>query len=78
MVDGVSMRLGLARSQWRLGERQVQVLELLAGGATNKEIAVRLARSEVTVEKHVTESYRRAGARSRTDLVRKLFTLDGV
>jgi DNA-binding NarL/FixJ family response regulator len=44
-------------------------------GATNKDIANRSACAEVTVEKHITELYRRSGARSRTDLVRRVFSM---
>jgi DNA-binding CsgD family transcriptional regulator len=52
------------------------VLELIAVGAhTNKEIAVTMGCAEVTVENHVTALLRRAGAKSRTDLVGRLFTL---
>jgi DNA-binding NarL/FixJ family response regulator len=72
---GLIERVALARRRWGLSPRQTHVLHWLVTGATNKEIAQRIERSEVTVENHVTQLYRRSGARSRVDLVGKLFTL---
>ena len=69
-------RLQQAQRHWDLTPRQTKVLGLIAGGAhTNKEIATTIGCAEVTVENHVTELLRRAGAKSRTDLVGRLFTL---
>jgi DNA-binding CsgD family transcriptional regulator len=68
----------LAQQRWALTARQTVILEHLLDGATNKEIAIRAACAEVTVENHVTELYRRSGARSRTDLVRRVFVLGGM
>jgi DNA-binding CsgD family transcriptional regulator len=68
--------LAQAERDWGLTARQTRVLELIAVGAhTNKEIAVAIGCAEVTVENHVTELLRRSGAKSRTDLVGRLFTL---
>jgi DNA-binding CsgD family transcriptional regulator len=67
----------LAQRRWGLTARQTVILEHLLDGATNKEIASRAACAEVTVENHITELYRRSGARSRTDLVRRVFVLGG-
>ena len=69
-------RLPRAQRDWGLTSRQTRVLELIAVGAhTNKEIAVTMGCAEVTVENHVTALLRRASAKSRTDLVGRLFTL---
>jgi DNA-binding NarL/FixJ family response regulator len=69
-------RLPQAQRDWGLTSRQTRVLELIAAGAhTNKEIATAIGCAEVTVENHVTELLRRSGAKSRTDLVGRLFTL---
>jgi DNA-binding NarL/FixJ family response regulator len=69
-------RLPRAQRDWGLTTRQTTVLELIAVGAhTNKEIAMTIGCAEVTVENHVTELLRRSGAKSRTDLVGRLFTL---
>ena len=45
------------------------MLVLVAEGLANKEIAARLHLSPRTVEKHVESLMRKAGARSRTQLV---------
>jgi DNA-binding CsgD family transcriptional regulator len=65
----------LAQERWRLTARQTAILELVLDGASNKEIATQSSCAEVTVENHITEIYRRSGARSRTDVVRLAFLL---
>ena len=62
-----------AKEVWGLSVRQARVLELLTTGISNKEIATTLACAEVTVENHVSELFRRSGARSRAGLVGRLF-----
>jgi DNA-binding CsgD family transcriptional regulator/tetratricopeptide (TPR) repeat protein len=49
--------------------REAEVLALVADGLANKDIAARLHVSPRTVEKHVESLLRKAGARSRTQLV---------
>ena len=49
--------------------READVLVLVAEGLANKQIAARLHVSPRTVEKHVESLLRKAGARSRTQLV---------
>jgi DNA-binding NarL/FixJ family response regulator len=71
----VAALLSLSQGKWRLTASQSRVLELLIMGHSNKEIARQLSCATVTVENHVTELYRRSGARSRADLVRMLFLL---
>ncbi len=50
-----------------LTAREVQVLRLVAGGQTGKEIAAELVLSVRTVERHVENIYRKIGARNRAD-----------
>jgi pimeloyl-ACP methyl ester carboxylesterase/DNA-binding CsgD family transcriptional regulator len=53
--------------------RETDVLRCLARGAANKEIAAELDISEATVERHLTNVYRKLGATGRSDaLVRAL------
>ena len=52
-----------------VSDREAQVLQLVAQGLSNKEIATRLHLSPRTVEKHVESLLRKLGARSRTQLV---------
>jgi DNA-binding NarL/FixJ family response regulator len=49
--------------------READVLQLIAEGLANKEIAARLYLSPRTVEKHVESLLRKTGARSRTQLL---------
>ncbi len=50
-----------------LTDREVEVLRLLASGASNKEIADRLYLSVRTVERHITNLYAKIGARGKAD-----------
>jgi DNA-binding CsgD family transcriptional regulator len=47
------------------------VVELVAAGCTNSEIAERLYTSRRTVESHLVHVYNKVGARSRVDLARE-------
>lgn len=49
--------------------RELQVLELMADGLQNKEIAVRLALSTETIKTHVTSLMGKLGTHSRTGAV---------
>jgi DNA-binding CsgD family transcriptional regulator len=52
----------------RLTRREQEVSELVAGGATNREIAQALFLSPKTVERHVSNALKKLGARNRTEL----------
>lgn len=65
----LARRLRRAREIGQLTPRQIEVLELVARGKTNKEIASVLGRSEGTVEVHVTNLLRKYGASNRAGLV---------
>lgn len=67
--DELARRLRRAKETARLTPRQLEVLELVARGKTNKEIAAVLGRSEGTVEVHVTNLLRKYGATNRAGLV---------
>jgi DNA-binding NarL/FixJ family response regulator len=55
-----------ARPRLDLTEREYEVLRLIAGGATNREIARQLFVSEGTVKNHVSHILSRLGLRDRT------------
>jgi DNA-binding NarL/FixJ family response regulator len=48
--------------------RETEVLDLVAAGLSNRDIAARLYLSHRTVEKHVESLLRKTGTRSRTQL----------
>jgi LuxR family transcriptional regulator, maltose regulon positive regulatory protein len=50
-----------------LTSRETQVLELLAAGHTNHEIAATLVVSIHTIERHLQNAYRKIGVRNRAD-----------
>jgi two-component system response regulator DesR len=52
-----------------LTARERDVLELIAAGATNREIAERLFLSPHTVKEHTSAVYRKLGARNRAEAV---------
>jgi len=52
----------------RPSEREIQVLELLCGGASNDEIGGRLGVTEKTVESHLRRLFDRYAVLSRTEL----------
>ncbi len=53
-----------------LTQRETEVLQLLAQGLANKQIAARLGISEHTVKFHVSSIYTKLGVGSRTEAVR--------
>lgn len=54
-----------------LSAREREVLELMASGATNREIAERLHLSPHTVKEHTSALYRKLEVRNRTEAVRR-------
>ena len=52
-----------------LSDRELEVLDLLAEGLSNKLIAHRLSISEHTVKTHVASIFAKLGASSRTEAV---------
>jgi two-component system response regulator DesR len=54
-----------------LSEREREVLDLIAGGSTNREIAQTLYLSPHTVKEHTSALYRKLGARNRADAVQR-------
>ena len=58
-----------------LTERETEILRLMAGGYSNKEIANSLGVAEGTVKNHVSNILSKMGVRSRTRAVLKAFEL---
>jgi DNA-binding CsgD family transcriptional regulator len=53
-----------------LSERELQVLELVAAGLTNQEIAEKLEISKRTVDNHISNILTKTGTENRVALVR--------
>jgi LuxR family maltose regulon positive regulatory protein len=59
-----------------LSPREQEILELIAAGLTNQEIAEKLVISSETVKKHAGTIYGKLGVRSRTEAVARARALD--
>jgi DNA-binding NarL/FixJ family response regulator len=53
-----------------LTPREIEVLELIAAGLSNKEIADKLVLSNATVKTHINRIFYKTGARDRAQAVR--------
>ena len=62
----VSQRIAVPDTNETLTPREVEVLQLIAAGASNKEIAEQLVISKWTVKSHVTKILGKLGVSSRT------------
>jgi NarL family two-component system response regulator YdfI len=71
VVDKVVAHLGAPRpvAAGRLSDREQEVLALLAEGASNKEVSLRLQITERTVKAHVTSIFNKLGVNSRAEAV---------
>jgi len=54
-----------------LSSREREVLDLIAGGSTNREIAAALHLSPHTIKEHTSGLYRKLGARNRAEAVQR-------
>jgi DNA-binding CsgD family transcriptional regulator len=61
----------------RLSVREVEVVQLVAGGGTNEEIAEQLVLSPRTIQSHVEHAMRKTETRNRTELA-VLAALEGL
>jgi DNA-binding NarL/FixJ family response regulator len=67
--------MGAETGRIELGARELEILRLLAGGYSNKEIARSLNLAEGTVKNYVSEILGKLGTRDRTRAVLKAITL---
>jgi DNA-binding NarL/FixJ family response regulator len=59
-----------------LTEREHEIVRLIAGGASNPEIAQQLFLSRKTVERHVSNVLRKVGVRNRAELAARIGELE--
>ncbi len=64
---GLNSRYGVQRNN--LSERELEIIELVATGLTNQEIAIRLTISKRTVDNHVSNIFTKTGAKNRVALI---------
>ena len=70
-------KTNLAKRMAELSPRQVEVMQLVADGLSNKEIAFKLQISPRTVENYRAWVMEKMGASNLADLVRKVMVLKG-
>jgi DNA-binding CsgD family transcriptional regulator len=60
---------GVEVSRADLSERELEIIELVATGLTNQEIASQLTISKRTVDNHVSNIFAKTGAKNRVALI---------
>ena len=55
--------------RYELSEREIEIIELVAQGLTNQEIAASLTISKRTVDNHVSNIFTKTGAKNRVALL---------
>ena len=72
LLDAVSgVRVETQAPPERLTEREIEVVSLMSGGYSNKEIAHALGTAEGTIKNHVSSILAKLGVRDRTRAVLK-------
>lgn len=70
-VAGILARSLGGGNNERLSDRELELVQMLAHGLSNKEIAARLFVSESTVKFHIQNASKKLGAHNRTELVHR-------
>ena len=66
-MDNAGPRPNAARVD--LSEREIEIIDLVARGLTNQEIALELTISKRTVDNHVSNIFTKTGAKNRVALL---------
>jgi DNA-binding NarL/FixJ family response regulator len=71
-IEAALHELTRARLDWaRLTQRELEVLRLVSGGASNRDVARALWLSDQTVKFHLANAYRKLGAPGRREAVER-------
>ncbi|MGJ8640509.1 MAG: response regulator [Opitutaceae bacterium] len=73
VLDSIKTSPQSPDSSLKLGERELEILKLLADGCSRSEIGVKLSVATVTVDYHLRGLYAKLGVRSTTAAVAKAF-----
>ncbi len=68
---GAGERRAIGAPSPRLGDLEMEILRQIVEGRTNREIAVKVHRSENTIKFHVRRILEKTGTVNRTELARK-------
>lgn len=68
-MAGQTQRGGVSDGEEELSPREIEVLQLVARGYANKEIAARLTITEATVKTHLAHIFQKLGVNDRTEAV---------
>ncbi len=69
LIDKFAELSRRAPSGEQLTERELEILQLMAKGAANKEISAQLSISESTVKTHISNIFQKLGVNDRTEAV---------
>ena len=69
-----AQRAGVAKQRLGLTPREMQIIALIVGGYTNKDLARKLSISENTAKHHLTNIFNKLGVSNRLELV--LYAID--
>jgi LuxR family transcriptional regulator, positive regulator of biofilm formation len=64
--------MGEFLAQYKLSKREVEIVDTISKGVTNKEAADKLNVTEKTIKFHLTNIYRKMGIKSRGQLIVKV------
>jgi DNA-binding NarL/FixJ family response regulator len=70
-ISGSFANVGIAVNEYRLTDREKEILNLLIGGLTKRKIAETLSLSYHTVDSHLRNIYRKMGVQSRSQAITK-------
>ncbi|EXX84705.1 LuxR family transcriptional regulator [Paenibacillus darwinianus] len=78
MVNAVGVKLGsvIPEGMYDLSDREREVAQMLMECDTNAAIAKKLHITEITVKKHLSQVYKKAEVKNRTEFVKKLMSID--